>query len=211
MSLLLATVTDFYDGNRKSAFIELERQAEIALNRLAVNGLGRSGAVVTELQRVYRDGLRSHETLLLESLQRVLKSNRFIPRRREVERIVDFVLERIRLLAASFDNKISNHAQNAGLWNPPELEELDGGLDARIRGEVSVLVTDLSKEVILPWQERAVGKIVIGVVIVVLGAFVLWFLGISSGWINDLRNQVGKIGMTPVYDSSELQRVKKAF
>ena len=181
MSLLLATVTDLYDGNRKSVFIELERQAEITLNRLAVNGLGRSGAVVTELQRVYRDGLRSHEILLLESLQRVLKSNRFVPRRREVKRIVDFILGRIKPLAASFHNKISKHAQNAGFGNLPGLQELDGGLDTRIRGEVSVLAADLSKDVILPWQERAVGKIAIGVVIAVLGAFVLWFLGVSSG------------------------------
>src|SRR5574337_945509 len=112
MSLLLATVTDLYDGNRKSVFIELERQAEIALNRLAVHGLGRSPAVVKELQRVYLDGLRSHETLLLEFLQRVLKSNRFVPRRREVERIVNFALEHIRFLAAGFQNTISSHAQN---------------------------------------------------------------------------------------------------
>lgn len=181
MSLLLATVTDLYDGNRRSMFIELERQAEITLNRLAVNGLGRSPAVVTELQQVYRDGLRSHETLLLESLYRVFKSNRFVPRRREVKRIVDFVLERIRFLAASFDNTISNHAQNAGLGNLAGLEELDGGLDARIYGEVSVLITDLSKEVILPWHERTVGKIVIGVVLPVLVALVLWYFGISSG------------------------------
>ncbi len=174
MSLLLATVADLYDGKRRAVFIELERQTEITLNQLALNGLGRSGAVVTELQRVHLDGLRSHETLLLESLQRVLKSNRFVPRRREVKRIVDFVLERIRPLAASFDNTISNHAQNADLGNPSGLEELDGGLDARIRGEVSVLVTDLSKEVILPWQEKVVGKIVIGVVIAVLVAFVSW-------------------------------------
>lgn len=197
MSLLLATVTDLYDGNRKSVFIELERQAEIALNRLAVHGLGRSPAVVKELQRVYLDGLRSHETLLLESLQRVLKSNRFVPRRREVERIVNFALEHIRFLAAGFQNTISSHAQNAGLGSLPGLEELDGGLDARIRGEVSVLVTDLCKEVILPWHERVVGRIVIGVVIAVFGAFVLWFLGILSGWIGDLGNQVGKIENDP--------------
>ena len=181
MSLLLTTVTDLYDGNRKSLFLELERQAEITLNQLTLKGLGRSGGMVEELQRVYRDGLRSHETLLLESLQRVLMSNRFVPRRREVKRIIDFVLERIKPLAASFDNKVSNHARNAGLGNLPGLQELDSGLDARIRGEVAVLVADLQKEVILPWHKSLVGKIVIGVVIAVLSASVWWFLGISSG------------------------------
>ncbi len=181
MSLLLLTVTDLYDGNRKSLFLELERQAEITLNQLTLKGSGRSGGMVEELQRVYRDGLRSHETLLLKSLQRVLKSDRFVPRRREVKRIIDFVLERIKPLAASFDNKVSNHARNAGLGNLPELQKLESGLDSRIRGEVAVLVADLQKEVILPWHKTPVGIIIIGVVIVVLGAFVVWFLGISSG------------------------------
>ena len=181
MSLLLTTVTDLYDGNRKSLSLELERQAEITLNQLALKGLGRSGGMVEELQRVYRDGLRFHETLLLESLQRVLKSNRFVPRRREVKRIIDFVLERVKPLAASFDNKVSNHARNAGLGNLPGLQEVEAGLDARIRGEVAVLVAHLQKEVILPWHKSLVGKIVIGVVIAVLSAFVWWSLGISSG------------------------------
>jgi hypothetical protein len=181
MSLLLTTVTDLYDGNRKSLSLELERQAEITLNQLTLQGLGRSGGMVEELQRVYRAGLCSHETLLLESLQRVVKSNQFVPRRREVKRIIDFVLERIKPLAASFDNKFSNHARNAGLGNLPGLQELEAGLDARIRGEVAVLVADLQKEVILPWHKSLVGKIVIGVAIAVLSAFVLWFLGISSG------------------------------
>lgn len=181
MSLLLTTVTDLYDGNRKSLSLELERQAEMTLNQLTLKGLGRSGGMVEELQRVYRDGLRSHETLLLESLQRVLKSNRFVPGRREVKRIIDFVLERIKPLAASFDNKVSNHARNAGLGNLPGLQDLDSGLDARIRGEVAVLVADLQKEVIPRWHESLVGKIAIGVVIAVLSATIWWFLGISSG------------------------------
>jgi len=181
IALLLGTVTDLYGGNRQSAFVELERRADTTLNQLGMNGLGNSTAVVTELQRVYRDGLRAHETLLLESLQRVLKSNRFVPRRGEVKQIVDFVLGTMKSLAASFNEKINTHARNAGVGSSPGVQDLEAGLDARIRGEVAVLFADLRKEVILPWRERAVGKIVIGVVVLVLAALVLWFFGIGNG------------------------------
>lgn len=88
ISRLLATVTDLYDGNRESLSRELERQGEITTNGLAVQGLGRSSALVTELQRVYRDGVRRHEKLMLESLERVLRANRFVPRQGEVKHFV---------------------------------------------------------------------------------------------------------------------------
>jgi hypothetical protein len=179
ISRLLATVTDLYDGNRQSLSRELERQGEITMNGLAVQGLGRSSALVTELQRVYRDGVRSHEKLLLESLELVFRANWFVPRRGEVKRFVDFVLERVRPLAAELDNKVSNHAWNAGLGNLPGIRVLEDGLETRIRGEVAVLVASLRKEGIVPWAERATGKIAMGVLITVVATFVLWLVGIS--------------------------------
>jgi hypothetical protein len=179
ISRLLATATDLYDGNRQSLSHELERQGEITMNGLAVQGLGHSSALVTELQRVYRDGVRSHEKLILESLARVLRANRFVPREREVKHFVDFVLDRTRPLAAQLDNKVDNHARNAGLGDLPGLKVLEEGLDPRVRGEVAVLVASLRKEGIDPWMQRPALQIVIGVMIAVLGALLLWFFGIS--------------------------------
>jgi hypothetical protein len=149
------------------------------MNGLAVQGLGRSGALVTELQRVYRDGVRSHEKFIPESLERVLRANRFVPRRGEVKYFADFVLERVRPLVAELDNKVSNHAWNAGLGNLPGLKVLEDGLETRIRGEIAVLVASLRKEGIAPWAQRPTGQIVIGVMIGVVGGVLLWFFGIT--------------------------------
>jgi hypothetical protein len=179
ISRLLTTVANLYDGNRQSLSRELERQGEITMNSLAVQGLGRSSALVTGLQRAYRYGVRSHEKFILESLERVLRANRFVPRQGEVKYLVDFVLERLRTLAAELDNKVSNHAWNAGLGNLPDIKVLEEGLDTRIRGEVAVLVSNLRKEGIVPWAQRPTGQIVVGVVIAVVGSILVWFFGIS--------------------------------
>lgn len=82
-------------------------------------------------------------------------------------------------MAAELDNKVSNHAWNAGLGNLPGLKVLEDGLDVRIRGEVAVLVASLRKEGIAPWAQRPTGQIAIGVMIAVLAAILGWFFGVS--------------------------------
>lgn len=120
---------------------ELAHQIERAQNRLTYEGLGRSGAVLEELKKLYCELLRDCLNRLLEIFSCTLEAFQISPTVETSDEILLFIENSLSSVANGLNEQLSNAAQNIGL-----------PVQVNLRAEVQRLTIKASVEVDLLLQ-----------------------------------------------------------